>query len=386
MPGRFSRREFLRASGLGAAALVAAPELLRAQDVVVPGKERMIIRSLRYLDLETPAHLLDSFLTPVDLFYVRNHLAQPGVNLAEWRLEVTGEVEEPLALTLDDLEKFERATVTNTLECAGNGRAFQRPRVPGIQWTRGAVGNASFSGARLADVLRRARPKASGKHVVMNGLDEPSGRVPDFIRSIPIEKALHPDTLLATRMNGAPLRIEHGFPCRAVVPGWLGAASVKWLVEIRVTEKEFDGNFMRPAYRMPARPVEPGGEVSPDETQVITSLPVKSIITQPGDGATLKAGATRIAGAAWAGEADIVRVDVSTDGGQTWQAASLGREQARYAWRLWEYAWTPPRGGRFTLLSRATDSAGRTQPMTPQWNPSGYLWNAADRVVIHVES
>jgi DMSO/TMAO reductase YedYZ molybdopterin-dependent catalytic subunit len=391
IPG-IKRREFLAAGARwGAAALCAGsvpgiwPLAARAQqDVVVPGKERMIVRSLRYLDLEMPVHLLDSWITPVDLFYVRNHLAQPGVNLAAWRLRVTGEVARALELTYADLQKLEPAAVTNTLECAGNGRAFHRPRVAGIQWTRGAVGNAAYAGPRLADVLGLAGIRARGKHVLFDGLDAPSGQVPDFLRSIPIEKAMHPDTLLAMQMNGAPLTIEHGYPVRALVPGWLGAASVKWLIEIRVLEKEFDGNFMKPGYRMPRRPVAPGAEVGADEMEVITSLPVKSLIARPGDGATIGRGPLVITGAAWAGEADVVKVEVSTDGGRSWQSAPLGRDQAKYAWRLWEHRWTPPAPGTYTVMSRATDTTGRTQPMQAAWNPSGYLWNAVDQVHIHV--
>jgi DMSO/TMAO reductase YedYZ molybdopterin-dependent catalytic subunit len=388
-----SRRAFLRrgarwglAAGLAGVLPDFWPRGARAQDVVVPGKERMIVRSLRYLDLEMPAHLLESWITPVELFYVRNHLAQPSVNLAEWRLAVTGEVERPLELTLDDLRRFEPSSVVNTLECAGNGRAFHRPRVAGIQWARGAVGNARFSGPRLADVLRRAGVKKTGRHVLFDGLDDPPGLVPDFRRSIPIEKVLDADTLLAIEMNGAPLRIEHGFPVRAVVPGWLGAASVKWLVEVRVVEKEFDGNFMKPAYRLPRRAVAPGGDVSPEETEVITSLPVKSIIARPGDGSHWQKGPIRIHGAAWAGDEEVARVEISADAGQTWQEASFGRDRAKYAWRLWEHTWTPPRPGRYTLLARATDSAGRTQPLAGAWNPSGYLWNAADHVRVYVEA
>ncbi len=387
------RREFLWTGArlLGSAALAgAAPlgwlERSGAQEPLVPGKEKMIVRSLRYMDLEMPIHLLDTWLTPVELFYVRNHLQLPSVNLAEWRLAVTGEVERPLELTFAELEKFEPATVTDTMECAGNGRSFYRPRVPGIQWARGGVGNAAFSGPRLAEVLRRAGVKATGKHVAFNGIDEPPGKVPDFIRSIPIEKALHPDTLLATGMNGAPLTIEHGFPLRAMVPGWLGAASVKWLIEVRVIEREFGGNFMKPGYRFPNRSVPPGGEISPDETSVITGLPVKSVIARPGDGSHWKAGPIRIAGAAWAGEQEVTRVDVSTDQGRTWQPATFGRDKAPYAWRLWEHVWKPPAPGSYVVMARATDSAGRTQPAEPAWNPSGYLWNVIDRVRIHVEA
>ncbi len=387
------RREFLWSGArlLGAAALASAtplgwPGALTAQDVVVPGKEKMIVRSLKYMDLEMPAYLLNSWLTPVELFYVRNHLPMPRVNLAEWRLTVTGEVEKPLELSLADLQRLEPASVTNTMECAGNGRSFYQPRVPGIQWARGGVGNAAFAGPRLADVLRRAGVKATGKHVAFNGLDEPPGKVPDFIRSIPIEKAMDPDTLLATTMNGAPLKLEHGFPVRAVVPGWLGAASVKWLIEIHVIDREFEGNFMKPGYRFPTRPVPPGGEISPDETATIKGLPVKSIIARPGDGAYVKRGAVRITGAAWAGEQTVTRVEVSTDHGKTWKSAELGREKAKYAWRLWEYTWKPPAPGAYVLMSRATDSAGRTQPAEAAWNPSGYLWNVIDKVHIHVEA
>ncbi len=387
------RREFLASlTRLGAATVLAGaapafwPRASFAQDAVVPGKEKLIVRSLRYMDLEMPVHLLDSWITPVELFYVRNHLALPSVNLPEWRLVVTGEVERPLELTLGDLEKFEPTSVTNTIECAGNGRAFYRPRVPGIQWTRGGVGNARFTGPRLADVLRRAGLKSTAKHVAFNGLDEPPGKVPDFIRSIPIEKAMHPDTLLATQMNGAPLTIHHGFPVRALVPGWLGAASVKWLIEIRVLDHEFDGPFMKPGYSLPKRPLAPGEEVSPEDTVGIRSLDVKSIIARPGEGSHWKLGPIRISGAAWAGEAEIVRVDVSTDFGRTWQAAALGREQAKYAWRLWEHVWTPAAPGSYVLMSRATDTAGRTQPLAPSWNPSGYLWNVVDQVRINVEA
>src|SRR5262249_41999429 len=160
------RREFLWKSArlLGAAALgSAAPfrlEYAVAQEAVVAGKEQMIVRSLRYLDLEMPVHLLDSWITPVKLFYVRNHLGMPSVNLPAWGLSVSGEVERPLELSFAELDKLEPNTVTNTMECAGNGRSFYRPRVPGIQWTRGSVGNAEFSGPRLADVLRRAGVKA----------------------------------------------------------------------------------------------------------------------------------------------------------------------------------------------------------------------------------
>ena len=273
--------------------------------------------------------------------------------------------------------------MVNTLECAGNGRSLHRPQVPGIQWGKGAVGTARFSGPRLRDVLQRAGVKASGKHVMFRGLDEVPGKVPPFIRSIPIEKALDSDTLIATHMNGAPLTKHHGFPARALVPGWIGAASCKWLTEIKVLESEFVGNFMSPGYRFPNQPVKPGDAVKPEDTHVVTGLNVKSVISGPLDGASVKAGRVAVHGAAWAGEADIVKVEVSIDGGASWTPATLGHDQAHYAWRLWSYEWKA-KGGDYTILSRATDSQGRTQPSTPAWNPSGYLYNAVDQVKIHV--
>jgi DMSO/TMAO reductase YedYZ molybdopterin-dependent catalytic subunit len=187
-------------------------------------------------------------------------------------------------------------------------------------------------------------------------------------------------------MNGDELPKHHGFPARILVPGWVGAASCKWVTEIKVLEKEFEGNFMKPGYRLPNQPVAPGGTVNPDETHAVTGLTVKSIIATPGEGAQVGKRLVNVRGAAWAGEADVVKVDVSIDGGTTWKPAVLGKEHARYAWRLWSYAWKPERAGNITIMSRATDSQGRVQPDVAVWNPSGYLYNAIDRVNVHVEA
>jgi DMSO/TMAO reductase YedYZ molybdopterin-dependent catalytic subunit len=344
----------------------------------------MIVRSFRFVDLETPVEYFKTWLTPVPHFFVRNHMNEPSeLSALDWRLAVGGEVDKPLNLTLAELTKLETHSVVNTLECAGNGRSLHRPQVPGIQWGKGAVSTARFTGPRLRDVLQRAGVKSTGKHVMFRGLDEVPGKVPPFIRSIPIEKALDSDTLLATHMNGAPLTKQHGFPARALVPGWIGAASCKWLTEIKVLEAEFVGNFMSPAYRFPNQPGKPGEPIKPEDTHPLTALSVKSAISAPSDGSSLKAGTLRVHGAAWAGEADVVKVEVSTDGGASWSAAKLGHEQAHYAWRLWSLEWKA-KPGDYTIQSRATDSQGRTQPATAVWNPSGYLYNAVDQVKIHV--
>ena len=385
-----SRRNFLKQMSTAALSIGAAPSLLswatpvQKQPLEIPGEDGMIVRSFRFVDLETPVEYFNTWLTPVPHFFVRNHMHEPSeLNADEWRLTVSGEVEKPFTLTLSDLSKFESHSVVNTLECAGNGRSLHRPQVPGIQWGKGAVSTGRFSGARLRDLLQRAGVKPAGKHLMFRGLDEVPGKVPPFIRSIPVEKALDADTLVATHMNGAPLTKHHGFPARALVPGWIGAASCKWLTEIKVLESEFVGNFMSPAYRFPNQPGKPGDAVKPEDTHPLTALNVKSVISGPRDGESLKAGRVAVHGAAWAGEANIVKVEVSTDGGASWNPAALGHDQAHYAWRLWNYEWKV-KSGDYTVLSRATDSQGRTQPSDPIWNPSGYLYNAADQVKIHV--
>jgi len=386
-----SRREFLRtASGAGIAAFSAPPILAWAWDesgLAIPGKEGLIVRSFRFLDLETPVEYFTTWLTPAQHFFVRNHMHEPStLDPSDWKLTISGEVEKSYSLGLPALSKLETHSVVNTLECAGNGRAFENPKVPGVQWAKGAVGTGRFSGPRLHDVLAHAGVKPSGKHVMFRGLDEVPGKVPPFIRSIPLEKAMDPDTLIATHLNGAPLPKHNGFPARALVPGWVGAASCKWLTEIKVLDKEFDGNFMNPGYRLPNQPVKPGETIKPEDTHPVTALNVKSLIVSPTDGSTARSGLLNLQGVAWAGEADVEKVEISVDGGASWQAAQLGNDKSRYAWRLWSFKWHAPQSGEYTIASRATDSQGRTQPASPAWNPSGYLNNAIDTVKIHVQT
>lgn len=384
-----TRRDFLTNASRAALVVSSGKAMLSwaTGDSVlsIPGKEGMIVRSYRFLDLETPVEFFNTWVTSKQHFFVRNHMHEPStLNPTDWTLTVGGEVEKPYTLNLEQLSRFAPHSVVNTLECAGNGRAFQNPKVPGVQWQKGAVSTGRFQGARLRDLLERAGVKPTGKHVMFRGLDEVPGRVPPFIRSIPIEKAMDSDTLVATHMNGDPLPRHHGFPARVLTPGWVGAACCKWLTEIKVLEKEFEGNFMSPGYRWPNQPGKPGEAVKPEDTHPVTALNVKSLIVSPGDGSTVRSGNVRIQGTAWAGEADVVRVEVSTDG-STWQSARLGNEQARYAWRLWTFQWKP-KSGDYVIAVRATDNQGRTQPVAPVWNPSGYLNNAIDQVKIHVQA
>ena len=365
----------------------SSPGLGDERCIAIPGKDGMIVRSARFLDLETQVEFMTDWITPVNHFFVRNHMFEPAkLDARSWQLSITGEVDKPLTLTLADLEKMPVHSVVNTMECAGNGRSLQNPKVPGIQWGKGAVGNARFSGPSLKTLLEKAGLKDSAKHVQFRGLDQVPGKVPPFIRSIPIEKAMDTDTIVATHMNGSPLTPHHGFPARAVTPGWVGAASCKWLAEITVLDKPAEGNFMNPGYRLPNTPVKPGDAVKPEDTHALTALAIKSLIAAPSEGAKLRRQACLIQGTAWAGEADITRVEISTDSGATWNEAKLGKDQAKYAWRLWSYNWNPVKAGDYTILSRATDSQGRVQPETPAWNPSGYLYNAYDQVKVNVQA
>lgn len=390
----FSRRDLLslaaRAGAVGVVARAAPWASVLAQGAkpsVAPGKEKLLVRSLRPPDYETPVALLDSWITPVEHFYVRSHMPVPsGLEASTWTLSVDGEVNATATLGLDEIRKLPATTITTTLECAGNGRAFFDPPVAGIQWTKGAVGTARWTGVRMADVLKRAGVKPTGRFILMNGADRPLGAMPDYVRQVPVEKALHPDTILAYDMNGLPILPIHGYPLRAIIPGWEGAYAVKWLTSLRVVDREFDGFWVATAYRYPVKRVAPGVAVDPKDMAPLTGLVVKSLLTRPLDGSTVALGKIEITGFAWAGETDIARVDVSTDHGASWQQARLVGEKAKYAWRRFEYTFEASRPESYVILSRATDVNGRAQPMVPPWNPSGYLWNAPDSVRIEVKA
>src|SRR5262249_43342580 len=275
-PKSSSRRDFLTETGILAVALGVRRFLPLGSALAQTGtpSSKLIVRSENPQDLETPINLLDTWITPNDLFYVRSHIYTPKIDTATWRLQVDGEVNEPLTLTLDDLKKYSESTQVVTLECSGNGRAFYEPTIPGAQWEKGAVGNARWTGVRLADVLKRAGVKPGAKFITIDGADVPMAKVPDFIRSLPMEKAMHPDTLLATQMNGEPIPISHGYPLRLVTPGWTGNNSVKWVTRITVANQPTDAFFYKTAYRYPTMPVAPGATVDAANMIPLTALTV----------------------------------------------------------------------------------------------------------------
>ncbi len=325
----------------------------------------MIIREKEPANLEMPFAELAGFLTPNEQFYIRSHFPVPETDLATWRLRLEGAVREAREWSLEELRQLPATTIPATLECAGNGRVFLVPKVKGAQWGLGAVGNAEWTGVSLGEILRAAGLKEGALEVILEGADK--GKIADppkpaaeihYARSVPMRKALE-GVLLAYEMNGEPLTPAHGFPLRAIVPGWYGMAAVKWLQRIIVSERAFNGYYQTVDYAFWQRD-DAGVHLVP-----ITEMQVKSSIARPGINEVIRAGTNyKVAGAAWTAEAEIVKVELSTDGGTSWEMASLGTEKARNSWQLWEYDWTvPSTPGRRILLARATDSRGRTQPM-----------------------
>ena len=350
--------------------------------------DRLIVHVARPLDAETPVQEFVSYLTPNSRFFVRSHFGPPpteAVSEANWKLRVSGLVEGSHEFILKDLRQMEAVTVTAVVQCSGNGRAFHRPKVPGVQWERGAVGNAQWTGVRLRDVLAKAGVHAGARHVQFRGADRPVvASVPMFVRSIPLEKAIHPDTILAYEMNGRPLPLLHGAPLRVITPGWMADSCIKWLTDITVQADEAKGYYMQTAYRIPTKPIEPGASADGQTMIPVESMGVKSLIAAPTEGATVKVGPTAIQGVAWGGEAKIAKVEVSMDKGKTWEPARLVGEDQPYAWRQWQLIWREKTAGTFTILCRATDARGEVQPATSPWNPSGFLWNGWDHVTVTV--
>jgi DMSO/TMAO reductase YedYZ molybdopterin-dependent catalytic subunit len=335
-----------------------------------------ILRSAEPLNLEMPFEKLDDFVTPTELFFVRMHHAIPKIERSQWRLRVEGEVERPFELNYDELTRLESKKVLAMLECAGNTRSVLKPEVAGVQWGLGAVGNANWTGVPLSILLDRAGVKRTGREVVLEGADEgpaedvrgPHGNV-RFARSVPLAKA-HEDVLLAYKINDVDLPAEHGFPVRAIVPGWYGVASVKWLQSITVIDRPFNGYFQTMDY---AFWKHGNGNA---ELEALREMQIKAEIAQPVDGEAVSVNSkVRVHGAAWTGEGEVTKVELSVDGGATWNDTKLGETKPN-AWRLWEFDWrTPATAGKRTLMARATDSNGRTQPVKHDADRGTYMIN-----------
>jgi len=323
----------------------------------------LIIREQEPPNLESPFAQLHSFLTPNCLFYVRSHFTTPILEQGNYSLTMDGAMEQSFSLSYDELRDLPAVTRTATLECAGNGRNYLVPQVKGLQWQLGAVSTAEWTGVPLATLLHRARLTADACEIVLQGADQgtpkdeplPPGKI-HYARSFPLTKAK--DVVLAYAMNGQELGIDHGYPVRAVVPGYYGMASVKWLTHIHIMETPFQGYFQTSDYAY--WDLEAGNPVR----RPLREMLVKSAIGRPATREVIKAGSEyRVSGAAWSGNATVSKVEVSTDGGHEWKPACLTDEEQPFVWRRWEFKWLVPfKKGRYILMSRATDNDGNVQP------------------------
>ena len=329
---------------------------------------------------------LGDFITPTKSFYVRNHFPVPKTDKNKWRLRIEGEVEKPFEINFDELTKLESTKIPATLECAGNGRSFLEPKVKGVQWGLGGVSNAEWTGISLSILLDRAGMKATGREIILEGADRgkledpkaPCGEI-NFARSIPISKA--GSVVLAYKMNGEELPPEHGFPVRAVVPGWYAVASVKWLQRIIITDKPFNGYYQTLDYAFWKR----DGEHA--RLTALSEMQTKAEILNPRENETVAANSNvGVCGAAWTGDGEITRVELSSDGGSTWSEVKLLGESKPNAWRLWKFNWkTPARAGKATLIARATDSNGRTQPLERDPDRGTYMINHLVTITVEVK-
>jgi DMSO/TMAO reductase YedYZ molybdopterin-dependent catalytic subunit len=348
----------------------------------------LIIRQWEPTNLEMPFDQVDSYLTPTELFYIRSHFLVPKLDMADYRLKIDGAVRTPLALSFQELREMSSETQTATLECAGNSRVQLVPHVRGAQWGPGAVSNAEWTGVPLRGLLERAGLQADACEVVLEGADRgvpeeepiPPGPI-SYARSLPREKALQPEVLIAYQMNGRDLSIDHGYPVRAIVPGHYGMASVKWLTCIQAVQEPFLGYWQTSDYAywdfLDGRPVR----------RPIREMKLKSAIARPRVYENLPADRIyTVHGAAWAGETEVTEIAVSTDGGLTWAEAQFLDPAQRYVWRRWTFDWlTPKQPGKYTLLARAKDANGTVQSAAHDWNYTSYVIDHVLPIEVYVE-
>jgi DMSO/TMAO reductase YedYZ molybdopterin-dependent catalytic subunit len=386
-------RRALIASALAAPAaaqvdLGFADNGLRPITRAFPQKGEMILQRSTPPLLETPLSVFDAHdFTPNDRFFVRWHYPFPtSVDPAKHRLRIGGHVGKPLNLSLTDLAKLPRVAIAVVNQCAGNGRGLFNPRMAGAQWGNGAMGNALWEGVRLKDVLALAGIKPGAFAVRFGGLDTPLVEAaPDFEKSLPIDHALTDDVLIAWAMNGQPLPLLNGFPLRLVVPGWYSTYWVKMLDHIEVLDKADEGFWMAKAYLQPANPladIKPGATAGPRVP--VTIMRPRAVITNIADNAKLPLRSfTPVQGVALGGDQGVKMVELSADGGRNWVPAQLAPDHGRYSFRRFRGA-LPLVAGKHVIMARATNAAGVSQPLTQNWNPSGYNRAGVDPVRVEI--
>lgn len=356
----------------------------------LPGKKPLIKLSYRPPNYETPVSYFRDAITPNDAFFVRYHLADiPQVDAAKWSLKIAGGAN-ALTLTLDDLKKdYPAVEVVAVCQCSGNRRGLSSPHVPGVEWGYGAMGNARWKGARLKDILAKAGAPKEAIEIVFRGTDKaPNPKTPDFIKSLPMWKAMDENTIIAYEMNGAPLPHWNGFPARLVAPGWTATYWMKHISEISFSDKPFDGFWMKSAYRVPLGLFPSTDRFISQESPVntpITEMMVNSLITSHADGAKARAGAAlTIGGVAWDSGRGVSRVEVSTDDGKTWSEATLGQDLGRFSFRSFSFAIKSPKRGKLSVQARASNKAGQTQVAAAIFNPPGYHHNVIHKITLDI--
>ncbi len=402
-----NRREIL--TGMGAAALAAGaasaaekprwmspqlPDGTRAEATLgsLPGKQPLIELADRPPNYETPIDAFRTAITPNDRFFVRYHLANipPMTALANYSLSIGGDAaERQVTLSLDDLQKtFAQVEITAVCQCSGNRRGLSSPHVAGVEWGYGAMGNAVWRGPRLKDVLAKAGIKPGAVEVWLDGADGPVlPTTPDFRKSLPMDKALADEVIIATSMNGAPLPHLNGYPARLVVAGWTATYWMKHVNGLRLSSKPLENFWMQKAYRVPAGmfPVDhPYPSQDNTASWPITEMVVNSLVATPVGGARLPAGGFAIEGVAWDRGHGIRQVEVSLDGGRTWKPAALGPDLGRFAFRAFSLPTGKLAAGNYTISSRATNNAGETQVEKLKFNPAGYHNNVPQMIAVTV--
>jgi DMSO/TMAO reductase YedYZ molybdopterin-dependent catalytic subunit len=370
----------------------ALPQGLRDHVVLdaLPGKKPLIKLSYRPPNYETPIEYFRTAITPNDAFFVRYHLSNiPEVDAKTWKIEVGGDGANGRAeFTLDDLKRLPAVELVAVNQCSGNRRGLFQPHVPGVEWGYGAMGCARWKGPRLKDLLDKAGLKKEAIEIVLEGADGPvTDKTPDFIKSIPVWKAIEDTTLVAYEMNGAPLPHLNGFPARVIVPGWTGTYWMKHINSISAVTKPDSNFWMKSAYRIPLGKFPLVARFTSQDSAVntpISEMVVNSLITDPVDGATVRGTPVKIGGIAWDGGYGIRTVEISSDGGATWVEAKLGEDLGRFAFRTFSYQLSPKGAGKQTVVARATNKIGQTQTAELIHNPAGYHHNVIQSITFNV--
>lgn len=383
--------QHLAAAGLGLdPALPAGVGDVASLDAL-PGKKPLIKLSYRPPNYETPIDYFKTPFTPNDAFFVRYHLAViPEVDAATWRLRLGGEgASAPYELSLAELKALPPVEINAVCQCSGNRRGLFNPHVPGVQWGAGAMGMARWKGARLKDVLAKAGLKDGVREIVLDGADGAVvDKTPDFIKSLPISKAMDENVIIAYEMNGEALPHWNGFPARIVVPGWTATYWVKHITHINALTRPFDGFWMKAAYRVPVGIFPSVDRFVSQETAVntpITDMVVNSLIVTPAQGSKLRKGSeVEIGGVAWDGGYGINAVGISIDGGRSFVEARLGPDLGRFAFRQWSYRFRVAKAGPLMVAASARNRIGQTQSSELIANPAGYHHNVVSRLSLTV--